>query len=108
MVEAEGSSIMAQSHGMVEVAGPNGLFFIHVSSGEYLRGCLPSQGRRDEGPPVTCHIGWPFALSARPVTQQQWEMVMGANPSKFNEGWTAGLRPVDTVSRDDSTTLSHV
>jgi formylglycine-generating enzyme required for sulfatase activity len=35
------------------------------------------------------------------VTQQQWELVMGDNPSKFREGWTAGLRPVETVSRDD-------
>ena len=101
MVEAEGSSIMAQSRDMAEVAGPNGLYFIHVQSGEYRRGCLPSQGRRDEGPPLPCHIEVPFALTARPVTQQQWELVMGANPSKFNEGWTAGLRPVDTVSRDD-------
>lgn len=101
MVGAEGSSIMAQSRDMVEVEGPNGLYFIHVRSGEFQRGCLPSQGRRDEGPPRSCRIVAPFALSARPVTQQQWELVMGANPSKFNEGWTAGLRPVETVSRDD-------
>ena len=101
MVEAEGSSIRGQSHIMVEVAGPNGLYFIHVRTGQYLRGCPPSQGRRDEGPPISCHIGRAFALSARPVTQQQWELVMGENPSKFNEGWTAGLRPVESVSRDD-------
>lgn len=101
MVEAEGSSIMAQSRDMVEVEGPNGLYFIHVRPGEFQRGCLASQGRRDEGPPRSCRIVAPFALSARPVTQQQWELVMGANPSKFNEGWTAGLRPVETVSRDD-------
>lgn len=101
MVEAEGSSIRGQSHIMVEVAGPNGLYFIHVRTGQYLRGCPPSQGRRDEGPPISCHIGKPFALSVRPVTQQQWELVMGENPSKFNEGWTAGLRPVESVSRDD-------
>ena len=31
MVEAEGSSIMGQSGVMVEVAGPLGLFFIHVN-----------------------------------------------------------------------------
>ena len=101
MVEAEGSSIMGQSEGMVEVAGPHGLFFIDVQPGPFLRGCSPSQGRRDEGPPVECTIASPYALGARPVTQQQWELVMGENPSKFNEGWTAGLRPVDSVSRDD-------
>jgi len=101
MVEAEGSSIMGQSGVMVEVAGPHGLFFIHVHPGEFLRGCSPQQGRRDEGPPTPCTIATTYALSARPVTQQQWELVMGENPSKFNEGWTAGLRPVDSVSRED-------
>ena len=87
---------------MVEVPGPHGLFFIDLKPGEFLRGCSPSQGRRDEGPRTTCVIEVPFALSARPVTQQQWERVMGTNPSKFNEGWTAGLRPVDSISRDDA------
>jgi len=50
---------------------------------------------------MTCAIDQPYALSARPVTQQQWELVTGHNPSKFTDGWTAGLRPVDSVSRDD-------
>lgn len=86
---------------MAEVPGPHGLFFIHVQPGTFVRGCSPSQGRRDEGPAMECRIDVGFALSARPVTQQQWELVMGDNPSKFQEGWTAGLRPVDTVSRDD-------
>lgn len=101
MVESEGSSIMAQSGGMAEVAGPNGLFFLHLSPGTFLRGCSPSQGRRDEGPQIECEIRDSFALSARPVTQQQWELVMGENPSKFKDGWTAGLRPVESVSRND-------
>ena len=26
---------------------------------------------------------------------------MGSNPSKFQEGWSAGLRPVETVSFSD-------
>ena len=86
---------------MVELPGPHGLYFIDLLPGDYLRGCPPSQGRRDEGPPKPCAIDEPYALSARPVTQQQWELVMGHNPSKFTDGWTAGLRPVDSVSRDD-------
>ena len=101
MVESEGSSIMALSASMVELPGPHGLYFIDLLPGDYLRGCPPSQGRRDEGPPKPCAIDEPYALSARPVTQQQWELVMGHNPSKFTDGWTAGLRPVDSVSRDD-------
>lgn len=92
---------MGLSCGMVEVQGPHGLYFIDLMPGSFLRGCSPSQGRRDEGPPILCVIDAPYALSARPVTQQQWELVMGENPSKFSEGWTAGLRPVDSISRDD-------
>ena len=30
-----------------------------------------------------------------------WEGVMGHNPSKFQEGWSSGLRPVDSVSFQD-------
>ncbi len=101
MVESEGSSIMALSASMVELPGPHGLYFIDLRPGHFLRGCPSSQGRRDEGPPMTCAIDQPYALSARPVTQQQWELVTGHNPSKFTDGWTAGLRPVDSVSRDD-------
>ena len=40
----------------------------------------------------------PFFIGARPVTQVEWSAVMGSNPSKFQEGWSAGLRPVESVS----------
>ena len=40
----------------------------------------------------------PFFIGARPVTQVEWTAVMGSNPSKFQEGWSAGLRPVESVS----------
>ena len=40
----------------------------------------------------------PFFIGARPVTQVEWSSVMGNNPSKFQEGWSAGLRPVESVS----------
>ncbi len=43
-------------------------------------------------------IGQPFFIGARPVTQVEWVSVMGNNPSKFQEGWAAGLRPVESVS----------
>ena len=35
------------------------------------------------------------------VTQIQWQSVMGDNPAKFSEGWSAGLRPIENVSWDD-------
>jgi formylglycine-generating enzyme required for sulfatase activity len=40
----------------------------------------------------------PFFIGSRPVTQVEWTAVMGENPSKFQEGWSAGLRPVESVS----------
>ena len=43
-------------------------------------------------------IEQPFFIGSRPVTQVEWTAVMGVNPSKFQEGWSAGLRPVESVS----------
>ena len=40
----------------------------------------------------------PFFIGSRPVTQVEWSSVMGNNPSKFQDGWSAGLRPVESVS----------
>ena len=40
----------------------------------------------------------PFFIGARPVTQVEWSSVMGENPSRFQDGWSAGLRPVERVS----------
>lgn len=40
----------------------------------------------------------PFFMGVRPVTQVEWSSIMGANPSKFIDGWSAGLRPVESVS----------
>ena len=40
----------------------------------------------------------PFFSGSRPVTQVEWTAVMSENPSKFQEGWSAGLRPVESVS----------
>ncbi|MBU2550648.1 MAG: formylglycine-generating enzyme family protein [Proteobacteria bacterium] len=37
----------------------------------------------------------PFYMARRPVTQAQWEMVMGRNPATFKDGWDY---PVESVS----------
>jgi len=42
-----------------------------------------------------------FYLGTYPVTQQQWEVVMGNNPSEFK----GGSLPVETVSWDDAQTF---
>ena len=43
-------------------------------------------------------IEYPFFIGVRQVTQVEWTSVMGKNPSKFQEGWSAGLRPVESVN----------
>jgi formylglycine-generating enzyme required for sulfatase activity len=40
----------------------------------------------------------PFFIGSRPVTQVEWTVIMDHNPAKFKDGWSAGLRPIETVS----------
>ena len=59
-------------------------------------------GTRSEQPPHTVEIVEPFFCGERPVTQAHWQAIMHDNPSRFTDGWAAGLRPVEQVSWDDS------
>jgi len=72
-----------------------------VEPGRFVLGDDRPSGHPSEIPACTVEITEPFFLAERPVTQAQWSDVMGGNPSKFQEGWSAGLRPVEQVSFDD-------
>lgn len=72
-----------------------------VEPGEFVMGDVHGAGAPSEQPTHTVQIMEPFFLGERPVTQAHWADVMGENPSKFQEGWSAGLRPVEQVSLDD-------
>ena len=66
--------------------------------GSFLMGSPESEkGRRanEKQHPVTLTAG--FWLGVHPVTQAQWEVVMGSNPSKFK----GENRPVERVLWDD-------
>ena len=52
----------------------------------------------EPGDIVNISITEPFFIGSRPVTQVEWTVVMDNNPAKFNDGWSAGLRPIETVS----------
>ena len=54
-----------------------------------------------ECPSHEVEIDAPFFIGQRPVTQMHWETIMGYNPSKFQQGWSSGLRPVDSVTLQD-------
>lgn len=51
-----------------------------------------------ETPAHEVSIQEPFFLGERLVTQAQWVDLMKDNPSKFQSGWSAGLRPVESVN----------
>jgi formylglycine-generating enzyme required for sulfatase activity len=73
--------------------------FAWISPGSFLMGSLPTEKMRENNESrhkVTLSKG--FYMGVYPVTQEQWQAVMGNNPSHFK-----GERnlPVDSVSWDD-------
>ena len=72
--------------------------YLVVEPGEFNLGDEVGSGHRNETPIQSTRITDPFFLGVRPVTQAHWSSVMGSNPSKFQEGWSAGLRPVESIS----------
>ncbi len=63
-----------------------GMKFVLIPAGSFLMGSPPDEeGRKDdEGPQHEVEITQPFYLAVTPVTQKQYETVMGTNPSYFS------------------------
>jgi len=59
--------------------------FVIIPAGEFLMGSPDNEAGRDadEGPLHTVMFSKPIAMAATEVTQEQYECVMGINPSKF-------------------------
>ena len=81
--------------------GEFGGTYILIEPGIFSMGDLVGDGLARELPAHKVQIDRPFFIGQRPVTQIHWESVMGFNPSKFQEGWSSGLRPVDSISYVD-------
>lgn len=66
------------------LSGDVELSLIRIPAGEFLMGSPESErGRsKDEGPVHRVEIGYEFHMGRYPVTQSQWEAVMGSNPAK--------------------------
>ena len=82
-----------------------GMTFVKVSSGTFAMGTPPGEGghREHEGPVHEVRIGKSMFVSATPVTQAQYEKVVGRNPAKFNKSHGGGPdHPVETVSWHDA------
>ena len=79
--------------------------YILIEPGTYSMGDVFGDGLERETPVHEVDISRPFFIGERPVTQAHWTGVMGDNPSKFIEGWSAGLNPVERVSWNDVQTF---
>ena len=75
------------------------LEMVLIPAGEFLMGSPDSDkvADSDEKPQHRVRITKPFYLGKYLVTQQQWEAVMGSNPSEFK----GPKNPVEEVSWDD-------
>jgi len=74
-----------------------GMELVRVPGGTFEMGDLFGDGWDNEVPPRTVRVEG-FFLGRTPVTQAQWEAVMGSNPSMFKRG---GTHPVEQVSWTD-------
>ena len=75
------------------------LEMVLIPAGEFLMGSPDSDryAAGDEKPQHRVRITRPFYLGKYPVTQEQWEAVMGGTPSQFK----GPNYPVEQVSWDD-------
>jgi formylglycine-generating enzyme required for sulfatase activity len=71
-----------------------------IPAGKFLMGSPDGEPNRfpDEGPQHEVTISKPFYMGVYTVTQEQYEQVMGKNPSSFK----GPQNPVETVSWDDA------
>jgi formylglycine-generating enzyme required for sulfatase activity/tRNA A-37 threonylcarbamoyl transferase component Bud32 len=74
-----------------------GMEFVVVPHGEYEMGDVFGDGANDEKPVHTVQVNT-LHIGKYPVTQREWNMVMGDNQSKFKNG---DDYPVETVSWND-------
>lgn len=82
-----------------------GMSFALIPAGSFEMGAPDTEpGRREhDGPVHTVRITQPFYLAAYPVTQVQYEKVMGKNPSAFDRNHGGGPdQPVEMVSWHDA------
>jgi formylglycine-generating enzyme required for sulfatase activity len=83
-----------------------GMEFVLIPAGTFMMGSPDSdtEARSNEKPAHRVAISQPFYLGRYPVTQAQWEAVMGNNPSRFRGNPNC---PVENVSWNDVRTFLH-
>jgi len=88
-----------QANQIIEDLG-NGitLEMVKIPSGEFMMGSPEGKGYKSEKPQHKVTIPT-FYMGKYQVTQEQWEAIMGSNPSRFKG---SGKLPVERVSWDDA------
>ena len=74
-----------------------GIEFVHVPPGKFMMGS--TNGNADEKPVHQVTINYSFYTGKYEVTEEQWQAVMGNNPSNFKDCPNC---PVEQVSWDDA------
>lgn len=76
-----------------------GMEFVWVPGGRFMMGSPEDEKERsvDEGPVHAVYVDG-FWMGKFPVTQKEWELIMGENPSDFKSG---DRYPVEKVSWED-------
>jgi formylglycine-generating enzyme required for sulfatase activity/tetratricopeptide (TPR) repeat protein len=84
----------------IELSDGRELKMAYIPAGSFLMGCPDGEWMREieDGPQHRVKLTLPFYLGIYPVTQAQWQAVMGGhNPSRF----PGDDRPVEQVCWDD-------
>ena len=76
----------------------DGMEFVWVPAGEFRMGSASAEAEPDEQPLTQVRISRGFWLGKYEVTQEEWQAMMGTNPSEFSG---CGRCPVNNVSWDD-------
>jgi len=90
------SDDLIENHSSSPMRNSIGMEFIRIPAGEFEMGSPSHEKRRKlwESPVHRVIIKKPFYLGRYPVTQEQWQKVIGNNPSFFK----GEKRPVENVS----------
>ena len=76
---------------------PLGQEFVKIPCGKYRVGNDSPASHPNESPSRDVELKYELWVSQRPVLQSVWSIVNGTNPSRFTDGFEAGLRPVERI-----------
>ena len=90
-------SLRQQPEAKIDLGRGVSMDFVLIPAGSFVMGSPEEIGEGDESPAHKVTLTESFYLGKYEVTQEQWETVMGNNPSRFK----GAKRPVESVSWND-------